>query len=105
MGAAANCEITERLIVCDTTRAGPAFVPVCRSTQARPAAGGDPDPMAYNSEQDGFDMAWARNASAHELSAHGRTVQRRLDTPAFRPARPSLLKRLRFALYRLLHRR
>src|SRR5690348_6178360 len=48
-----------------------------------------------------FDWAWARGASTHELSAHGRSVQRRLDTPAPTTPRPSLWKRMRFALYRL----
>jgi hypothetical protein len=48
----------------------------------------------------GFDLAWARSSPTHELSAHGRTVQRRLDAPVAKPTNPSLLKRLRFALYR-----
>ncbi len=69
-----------------------------------PAAGYDPS-AGYDPERDGFDMRWARNAPEHELSAHGRSVQRRLDTPAAPPRRPSLLKRLRFALYRLFHGR
>jgi hypothetical protein len=48
-----------------------------------------------------FSLAWARNSPTHELSAHGRTVQQRLDTPPQRPIRPSFWKRLRFALYRV----
>jgi hypothetical protein len=48
-----------------------------------------------------FDFKWARSSPTHELSAHGRTVQRRLDTPVAGPATPSLWKRLRFTLYRL----
>jgi len=53
-------------------------------------------------EPDGeFDFAWARGAPEHELSAHGRSVQRRLETPIAPPPRPSRWKRLKFALYRL----
>ena len=48
-----------------------------------------------------FDFNWARSSPTHELSAHGRSVQRRLDTPVAAPPTPSLWKRLRFALYRL----
>jgi hypothetical protein len=48
-----------------------------------------------------FDLSWARSSPTHELSAHGRNVQRRLDAPAAAPVNPSLWKRLRFALYRL----
>jgi hypothetical protein len=48
-----------------------------------------------------FDLNWARSSPTHELSAHGRNVQRRLDTPVTGPVAPSLWKRLRFALYRL----
>jgi hypothetical protein len=48
-----------------------------------------------------FNLNWARNAPQHELSAHGRSVQRRLDTPTPAPVTPSLWKRLRFALYRM----
>ena len=48
-----------------------------------------------------FDFSWARSSPTHELSAHGRSVQRRLETPAAVPANPSLWKRLRFAIYRL----
>ena len=48
-----------------------------------------------------FDLSWARSSSIHELSAHGRNVQRRLDTPRAAPVNPSVWKRLRFALYRL----
>jgi hypothetical protein len=59
----------------------------------------------YDPEQDGFDLQWARSARAHELSAHGRAVQRRLGTPAPLRRRPSPLKRLRFALYRWSHGR
>lgn len=48
-----------------------------------------------------FDLAWARSSPTHELSAHGRSVQRRLDTPVAPPVRPSRWKRLRFTVYRL----
>jgi hypothetical protein len=48
-----------------------------------------------------FDLTWARSSPTHELSAHGRSVQRRLDTPPAALPNPSLYKRLRFALYRL----
>ncbi|HEX4019223.1 MAG TPA: hypothetical protein VHX15_20980 [Frankiaceae bacterium] len=48
-----------------------------------------------------FDFSWARSSPTHELSAHGRSVQRRLETPVAAPVNPSLWKRLRFALYRL----
>jgi hypothetical protein len=48
-----------------------------------------------------FDFSWARSSPTHELSAHGRSVQRRLETPVARPADPSMWKRLRFAIYRL----
>jgi hypothetical protein len=48
-----------------------------------------------------FSLAWARSSPTHELSAHGRSVQQRLDTPAARAVRPSFFKRLRFALYRI----
>jgi hypothetical protein len=47
-----------------------------------------------------FSLAWARSSPTHELSAHGRSVKQRLDTPASRPVHPSVLKRLHFALYR-----
>jgi hypothetical protein len=57
---------------------------------------------AASDELDGiFDFAWARSSPTHELSAHGRRVQQRLDSPAPQPARPSVWKRLRFTLYRL----
>lgn len=69
-----------------------------------PSAGYDPA-SEYDPERDGFDMRWARSAPEHELSAHGRSVQRRLETPAAPARRPSLLKRLRFAVYRLFHGR
>jgi hypothetical protein len=48
-----------------------------------------------------FSLAWARSSPTHELSAHGRSVQQRLETPALRPVRPSFTKRLRFTLYRI----
>jgi hypothetical protein len=48
-----------------------------------------------------FSLAWARSSPTHELSAHGRTVQQRLDTPIPRTVRPSFLKRLHFTLYRI----
>jgi hypothetical protein len=47
-----------------------------------------------------FSLSWARSSPIHELSAHGRRVQQRLATPPLRPVHPSVLKRLRFALYR-----
>jgi hypothetical protein len=73
---------------------------------ASPARPGDsPGPASYDPERDGFDMTWARSADAHELSAHGRTVQQRLDAPTPRQGRPSLIKRARFAVYRLFHTR
>jgi hypothetical protein len=49
-----------------------------------------------------FSLTWARSTPIHELSAHGRSVQQRLDTPAARRARPSFLKRTRFAIYRIV---
>jgi hypothetical protein len=61
----------------------------------RPPISADPD---LDRE---FDLTWARSAPHHELSAHGRNVQRRLDSPVAAPATPSLWKRLRFALYRI----
>jgi hypothetical protein len=62
----------------------------------------DRPPVAADPEFDReFDLAWARSSPTHELSAHGRSVQRRLDTPVARPVTPSLWKRLRFALYRM----
>jgi hypothetical protein len=59
----------------------------------------------YDPERDGFDGAWARSAPVHELSAHGRAVQQRLDAPALPRDKPSPLKRVRFAFYRWAHRR
>jgi hypothetical protein len=47
-----------------------------------------------------FDLSWARSSPTHELSAHGRSVQRRLETPVAAPVNPSLWKRLRFAIFR-----
>jgi hypothetical protein len=62
----------------------------------------DRPPVAADPELDReFNLAWARSSPTHELSAHGRSVQRRLDTPAAAPVRPSAWKRLRFALYRM----
>jgi hypothetical protein len=61
----------------------------------RPPISADPD---LDRE---FDLTWARSAPHHELSAHGRNVQRRLDSPVAAPVTPSLWKRLRFALYRI----
>jgi hypothetical protein len=59
-----------------------------------------------SAELDGeFDFAWAREASEHELSAHGRSVQRRLDTPGVTTPRASRWKRLKFAVYRWASRR
>jgi hypothetical protein len=60
-------------------------------------------PNAVTSDELGgiFDSAWARSSPTHELSAHGRSVQQRLDAPAPQPARPSVWKRLRFAIYRM----
>jgi hypothetical protein len=48
-----------------------------------------------------FDLTWARSAPQHELSAHGRNVQRRFDTPPSAPVTPSLWMRMLFALYRM----
>jgi hypothetical protein len=62
----------------------------------------DRPPTTADPELDAeFDLKWARSAPQHELSAHGRNVQRRLDTPAAAAIKPSLWKRLRFALYRM----
>jgi hypothetical protein len=59
-------------------------------------------PATADSELDReFDFRWARSAPQHELSAHGRNVQRRLDTPVAGPVTPSLWKRLKFAFYRM----
>jgi hypothetical protein len=52
-----------------------------------------------------FSLAWVRSSPTHELSAHGRNVQQRLDTPASRPVHPSVFKRLHFALYRIFKSR
>jgi hypothetical protein len=66
----------------------------------------DNDRRANDAEFDQeFSFAWARSSPTHELSAHGRRVQQRLDTPASRAARPSLFKRLRFTLYRIFRGR
>ncbi len=50
-------------------------------------------------EQPEFDWAWIREAEIRELSAHGRQVQARMNTPVPEPRRPSWFKRLRFRLF------
>lgn len=55
-----------------------------------------------------LDRQWAREAPVHELSARGRTVQRRLQRavgPAAAAAKPSRWKRFRFWLFRRLRGR
>ena len=70
---------------------------------ARPAPIRSPEPLAVGDHDTvgRLQFALARSSPTHELSAHGRNVQRRLETPVAAPVNPSLWKRLRFAIYRL----
>ena len=79
---------------------------VHENTRPDPVNAGSADPGAdpeLGADRE-FDLAWARSSPIQELSAHGRSVQRRLDTPPPAPVQPSAWKRLRFSLYRLFRR-
>ena len=84
-----------------------------RDADAAPTPGAQPDVPSSLDDLDDYevetvilDRQWAREAPVHELSARGRTVQRRLQRPGRRHGRwrlctPSRWKRFRFWLFRL----
>jgi hypothetical protein len=68
----------------------------------------DPNDLDDEVETVILDRQWAREAPVHELSARGRTVQRRLRARtggAGTAAQPSRWKRFRFWLFRRIRGR